>query len=295
MPWAKIDDRLFLNPKWLATPPAARGLWVTALSYCSLQMTGGFVLAAILPMLGGTTADADALVSSGLWERDGDNYLIHDYHEWNPTKEEVEAKRSAISEVRAKAGQASGEARRNKAQSNCNHSRTNREQNLNKIEQTVNPEPEPEPEPVSQVVVPTTAPKPPTAADGGGSPNLDFQPEGMKPDALLKAYRQRYPEREQELQRAIASASGRVLSQAAYLKPYILRRLSGEEPDPIPVPTESPPRRLTAAEQRDLDGKRKTAEYMTRYAAKLGATQQPATLSLPDPNVLDAEFREVKH
>ena len=76
MPWAKIDDRLFLNPKWIQTPMAARGLWVTALSYCALNSTGGIVSVELLHILGGTVGDAESLVASGLWEKAWDDYMF---------------------------------------------------------------------------------------------------------------------------------------------------------------------------------------------------------------------------
>lgn len=107
MSWLKIDDGLFLHPKWLRTPPIARALWITALSYCGKMMTDGHVDKALLTLLGGTAEDADALVASGLWDATESGYCFHDFDAYNRTTEKADA----ISEVRAEAGKAGAQAR----------------------------------------------------------------------------------------------------------------------------------------------------------------------------------------
>lgn len=62
MSWLKIDDGLFLHPKWLRTPPIARALWITALGWSSLNQTRGWI-------------DRDVLL--GFCEGDGDFYSTH--------------------------------------------------------------------------------------------------------------------------------------------------------------------------------------------------------------------------
>lgn len=38
---------------------------------------------------------ADLLVDAGLWEQNGNGYVIHDYLDYNPSRVEIEAKRAA--------------------------------------------------------------------------------------------------------------------------------------------------------------------------------------------------------
>lgn len=123
MSWLKIDDRLFLHPKWLATPTGARALWITALSYCGAQCTDGFVAAPVLMILGGCQEDAEALVKSGLWIEAEGGWNFHNFAEYNKTSED----RRSISEARAEAGRRGAEA---KAQQNPSKNLANDEQNL---------------------------------------------------------------------------------------------------------------------------------------------------------------------
>lgn len=122
MPWVRVDDGLFLHPKWLATPANARGLWVTALSYCGNQANGGNVPAVLLPMLGASVDDAEALVKSGLWTRDGDGYRISNFCEYNPTS--TPDARAERAEARSRAGRKAGLASATKRQRNVNDEST---------------------------------------------------------------------------------------------------------------------------------------------------------------------------
>lgn len=128
MAWLRIDDRLFLHPKWVTTPPSARGLWITALSYCGCQMSDGFVSARLLTMLGGTQEDAQALVESGLWEEAEGGYQIHDFLQYNLAREDQVARQENLSEARAQAGRAgglrSGEVRRSGREESMGQGRT---------------------------------------------------------------------------------------------------------------------------------------------------------------------------
>lgn len=98
MPWWKVDDALHSHPKWLATPPRARALWVTAGSWCASHLTDGRVPSNVVTSLGGRASDARALVKSGLWETEGDGYRFHGFAKYQPTKAEVEAVRAAARE-----------------------------------------------------------------------------------------------------------------------------------------------------------------------------------------------------
>ncbi len=98
MPWFKIDDNFWGSTKRMACTPDAIGLWTTAGSWCSQQLTDGFVPKHVLPVLGGTARLAQKLVSVGLWEEVDDGWHFHDWSDYQPTKAAVEADRSAARE-----------------------------------------------------------------------------------------------------------------------------------------------------------------------------------------------------
>lgn len=98
MTWGKVDDKLWGHPKWMATPAPARGLWITALSWCMDQGSDGHVPRHVLPFLGSTPRHANALVTSGLWETADGGWQFHDWLTYQPDAASVKAKRKAESE-----------------------------------------------------------------------------------------------------------------------------------------------------------------------------------------------------
>ena len=145
MSWLKIDDGLFLHPKWISSPTAARALWITALSYTGKMNTDGLVPAALLPILGGTTEDADALVASGLWIMDGDAYRFHDYAEYNRTSDQ----QAEIAQSRSSAGAAGAASRWQKNGKTIAKNGKSMAKNGEAMAKNA-PEPEPEPVPLEQ-------------------------------------------------------------------------------------------------------------------------------------------------
>jgi hypothetical protein len=98
MTWGKVDDKLWGHPKWMATPAPARGLWISALSWCMDQDSDGIVPRHVLPFLGSTPRHANALVTSGLWEATDGGWQFHDWLEYQPDAASVKAKREAESD-----------------------------------------------------------------------------------------------------------------------------------------------------------------------------------------------------
>lgn len=101
MAWFRVDDGLYSHPKWLATPKGARALWITAGSWASDQLTDGHVPASVLPILGGNPREATQLVTSGLWVEDGEGWRFHNWHERNPSRDQVEDRRTKEAERKA--------------------------------------------------------------------------------------------------------------------------------------------------------------------------------------------------
>jgi hypothetical protein len=100
--WFKVDDGFWSHPKTLALSPSAVALWVRAGSYCGKHLTDGYVAASILPMLQGTTDDADELIGAGLWKTAKKGYTFHDWEQYQDTREAVEKRRESWKERQRK-------------------------------------------------------------------------------------------------------------------------------------------------------------------------------------------------
>lgn len=97
MPWFNVDDGFYDHPKVSPLKMAARGLWVTAGSYCQKHLTDGVISQRQVKQLGGTRAQTDALIASGLWEQftvdDQVFYRFHDYLNYQRSRNRVETER----------------------------------------------------------------------------------------------------------------------------------------------------------------------------------------------------------
>jgi hypothetical protein len=137
MPWVRVDDHYDEHPKIAQVGPLGVALWAAALAYANRNGTGGFIPWAVArglvqwEFLGPVEADGrqkvyrigissgmlgedvsaafviDLLLDAGLWEEAEGGYQIHDYGDYQPTTETVDARR----EVRAAAGRLGGLAK----------------------------------------------------------------------------------------------------------------------------------------------------------------------------------------
>lgn len=158
MVWFKVDDRLPLNRKMAGVSIAAVGLWVEAGAWASASQTDGQVLKRLLRVLHPDASEklAGELVAAGLWEDQGDHWQIHDFLDYNPPREEVEAKKARRSRAGKLGGIKSGKSRRSKREANAE---ANAEA---KHEAKTNPVPVPVPYISTNVDI---SPKPPTGVE----------------------------------------------------------------------------------------------------------------------------------
>jgi len=98
MAWFKVDDALAFNMKAVAAGNTALGLWVRAGSWSCQQLTDGFVPDAMVPALGGTQDDAQALADAGLWHPRRGGWVFHDWAEYQEPSEKVKERRAAARE-----------------------------------------------------------------------------------------------------------------------------------------------------------------------------------------------------
>jgi len=95
MPWVKLDDSFYSHPKVVNAGHEAIGLYVISLTYASHQLTDGHVPAAwVKQQVGSRTSKlAGVLVEHALWEQNGTGWVIHDYLNYNPSRESIVEKR----------------------------------------------------------------------------------------------------------------------------------------------------------------------------------------------------------
>ena len=112
MAWIKFDDGFSEHDKVAGLSPRALRLLINAFGYAARNETDGHIPAHQLRALSGSASLAAELVAAignrkprrkhGLWERRHDGFAIHDYLEYNPSHEELEAKRAGSRERVAK-------------------------------------------------------------------------------------------------------------------------------------------------------------------------------------------------
>lgn len=121
MAWFKVDDGMHSHPKILDAGNEAIGLWARCGSYCSHYLTEGFVKRDVA-LLYGDMALVDVLVKVGLFEPVEGGWQMHDFLNYNPTKEKVLAEREAAAkrqrDARERAKQAREKAAREAAAKN---------------------------------------------------------------------------------------------------------------------------------------------------------------------------------
>jgi hypothetical protein len=100
--WFRVDDNLHSHPKAIAAGNAAMGVWVRCGSYSSAYLLDGHVPRDIALSIG-RSREADRLVEAGLWLPTDNGWLMPDFHDRNPTSDEVKAKREADAERKREA------------------------------------------------------------------------------------------------------------------------------------------------------------------------------------------------
>lgn len=94
MPWLRIDDGMVEHLKVASLSDGAFRAHVEAMSFCARNLTDGHIPAAVAKKQGWSKR-ASELVRAGLWEKEEGGHSIHDYLDYNPSREQVEAEREA--------------------------------------------------------------------------------------------------------------------------------------------------------------------------------------------------------
>lgn len=99
MSWAKVDDGWHSHIKVGGLSLAARGLWITALSWSCHQRSQFVPLHFVMKETGGSKVEANELASVGLWDETDGGWVIHDWCDYQG---------QSVSEKRAEAGRKGG-------------------------------------------------------------------------------------------------------------------------------------------------------------------------------------------
>lgn len=102
--WVRVDDQLHSHPKvraaWIACD-ASLGLHLLALSYAGCFLTDGLVSEAFvalnLPQAGRRRKAITALVDAGLWHPVEGGWHIHDFLNYNESRDKILSRRAADS------------------------------------------------------------------------------------------------------------------------------------------------------------------------------------------------------
>lgn len=110
MTWVRLDEEFADHPKVVQVGPMAMAVHVSALCYCNRYLTDGFIPSAkarILFDVPDVDTEIKRLVTANLWEQIDGGYQVHDYLDYQPSKQTVLETRSK----KQAAGQAGGQAR----------------------------------------------------------------------------------------------------------------------------------------------------------------------------------------
>jgi hypothetical protein len=108
-----MDDNFTDHPKVDALSDSAFRLHVAGLCYCAKHLTDGHVPAdrvgRLVPRF--RRSALDELMERRLWLPADAGYSIHDYLDWNDSREHVIAQRERLRKVRSEAGRKGAQAR----------------------------------------------------------------------------------------------------------------------------------------------------------------------------------------
>jgi len=96
--WVKLDDGFADHPKVVGLSDRAFRAHVAALCYASRQATDGRVPYTASRALGLSDRSAGELVNAGLWVRNGLDWQIKDFLDYNPSRTLREQKRHEAAE-----------------------------------------------------------------------------------------------------------------------------------------------------------------------------------------------------
>jgi hypothetical protein len=122
MTWVRVEESSPFHPKFIRAGCEAYGWWVAAMAYCNRHLSDGFIpvkdLPHVFPGLSGLALKriVDRLVAETSLSRTPKGYLVHDFLDYQPSRESILATRKVRAEAGRSGGVMSGESRRSAKQ-----------------------------------------------------------------------------------------------------------------------------------------------------------------------------------
>lgn len=93
-----MDHDFFLHRKVERLSKDAKLVFIAGLAHCSRELSDGFIsagaaLRTILAAVDAKPRAVNELVDAGLWHKEGDGFVVHDYHDYQPPAEQVRKQR----------------------------------------------------------------------------------------------------------------------------------------------------------------------------------------------------------
>lgn len=124
MTWVRLDDGFVTHPRMVAAGKDGRALFIAGLCYCGKHSTDGRIPKAAIPMLaaqaGVRPATSKRLIDAGSWIDHDTEIEVHDFLEYNPSREQTTERRAEISKKKAEAGRKGAQARWGDSKTNGN-------------------------------------------------------------------------------------------------------------------------------------------------------------------------------
>lgn len=87
MSWLRIDDAVMDHPKILMLNDAQFRLWMRGLCYCQKHLTDGLLSDLAVKSIFGKAESVKRLVDAKLWDLYDGGFAVHDYLDWNDSRE----------------------------------------------------------------------------------------------------------------------------------------------------------------------------------------------------------------
>lgn len=101
MPWVRLDDRFPSHRKIALLSDRAFRLHVSAICWCAENLTDGRIgdrELALVAHIRSLKATAKQLEDAGVWDRVDGGWVIHDYLDYNPSRDQVQVERKKNAE-----------------------------------------------------------------------------------------------------------------------------------------------------------------------------------------------------
>ena len=169
MTWLRLDDQFHRHRKVAPLSDAAFRLHVTVMLECSNQLTDGRIDCALVPTLPRAPRTlkrvTDELERAGLWHRDGDAWVVHDFLDWNPPAQDVLRKREAARERMRRARNSKPPPRNPEPTPERDRNQQVSSQDVRANTSRSSPNPVPVPVPVPDPKAAEADPRPPAGSD----------------------------------------------------------------------------------------------------------------------------------